>query len=70
MISKTNSIKDNVKIILAAMTPLQRRRYRLYIKGNTQAEIARAEGVSQQAVQKCLDNAKKRIKKRLKRVVK
>lgn len=64
-----NNIKDNVKQVLGVMTPTQRRRYKMYLKGYTQAQIAQAEGVSQQATQKCLNNAIKRIKKRLKRVV-
>ena len=55
-----------IKLILAQMTVVQRRRYRLYLSGWSYTKIARKEGVSRQSAEKSMKNAQKRAKKRLK----
>ncbi len=60
---------DKMELILQAMTAVQRRRYKLYLKGWSLIEIAEKEGVSYQVVQKSIKNAEKRAKKRVKRGV-
>ena len=57
--------KTDVELALQVMTPVQRRRYRLIIRGYTQTEIASLEGVSQQAVCKSLKKAKKTARNKL-----
>lgn len=56
---------DKMELILAAMTPMQRRRYKKYISGATLTYIAEQEGVSVVAVHKSIKRAEKRAKKRL-----
>lgn len=51
--------------VLAVMTAVQRRRWRLYIRGMTLTEIACAEGVSVNAVKKSIKKGQIRAKKRL-----
>jgi DNA-binding CsgD family transcriptional regulator len=52
------------KQALEALTPKQRRRLRLWLKGKTLTEIGWAEGVTRQAVKKSIVSAKKRLKNR------
>lgn len=54
-----------IELILQNMTPTQRRRYKLYLKGKTFTEIARLEGVCVNVIHKSIKSAKKRAGKRL-----
>lgn len=57
--------KDNIEIILQVLTPTQRRRYELYLKGYTLTHIAKIEGVSVVSVWESIKLAKKHAKKKL-----
>lgn len=54
---------NKIELILAVMTPKQRRRWRLYLKGKKLSEIASIEGVGYQRIQKSLHFGKKRAEK-------
>lgn len=55
--------------IIEHLRPCQKRRYIMYyVDGLTQEQIAKIEQVSQQMVQKSIQSAEKKIKKRLKRL--
>lgn len=54
---------SKLELVMAVMTPIQRRRWRLRLKGKSLREIAKIEGVSFQAIHKSLRLAKKRAKK-------
>lgn len=56
---------EKIKLVLAQMTPVQRRRYRRYLKGWSLTKIAGVEDVSIQSVQESIFLAKKKVKKRL-----
>lgn len=51
--------------VLKVMTEKQARRYAMYFEGDTMTAIAQKEGVSVSCISVCLQNAKKRAKKRL-----
>jgi len=56
---------SKIELVLAVMTPTQRRRWRLYKAGHSLIEIAAIEGVTYQSIKESLENGKKRAKKRL-----
>lgn len=56
---------SKIELVLAVMTPKQRRRWRLYKAGWRLVEIAQIEGVARQSIKESLENGKKRAKKRL-----
>jgi len=58
-------MNDKLKMILAAMTPTQARRYKLYLQGMSLTEIAEAEGVSVNSVADSIKRAKRRARRRL-----
>lgn len=56
---------QRLDLILSVMTPIQRRRWRLYLRGKSLREIANEERKSHVAVLKSLRAGKKRAEKRL-----
>ena len=59
-------IDDKTQRALNLMTPVQRRRWRLYLHGRSKAEIANVEGVTRVAILLSLQAGKKRAKKKIK----
>lgn len=56
---------DKFDLILSVMTPLQQKRWRMYLAGAKLVEIARYENVSYQAVQDSLTRGRKRAQRTL-----
>jgi len=63
--AKKPTAKTDLQLAYVNMTPIQRRRYKYYIKGWSLTKIARKEGVSVNSVKKSIKSAQKRAKKRL-----
>ena len=55
----------DINFVLAQMKPVQRRRYKFYLKGWSLTKIAEKEGVSIEAVRKSIYSGEKRAEKRL-----
>jgi DNA-binding CsgD family transcriptional regulator len=56
---------DKIELALAAMSPIQARRWRLRLAGKKLREIARIEGISKVTVYISLKRGKKRAEKRV-----
>ena len=54
-----------IDLVLAQMKPIQRRRYKYYLKGWSLTDIAKKEGISVEAVRKSIYSGEKRADKRL-----